>query len=471
MIKHKTFLIFDQFSAWEKQHLAQFLQSPFFNKQPKMLQVFDFLNQKDHKDWQHSDFKKQLFDQIYPGEPYKDTQVRLLLSDFGKLLDRFLAVSAFQKDTFAFDKQVLQAYRERELRSLYQPALKKLQKSLEAKPFKNINYYLEKHQMEELEYANAVLFQNRQSSDSLQALSNNLDHFYLAKKLRYACEMINRQHIFQESFKLGLLEEIRAFIATERYQSVPAIQVYRNILQTLEEPDEESHFFALKETLKKDSTLFTLDENKVLYGFAQNYCVRKINKGKPEYLAEIFELYQLSLAHQVIFQGEYLSQFDYKNIVTVGLRLNEITWTEQFIKEYKASLNPEVRENAYNYNLANLAFYQQDMKKAMRLLLQVEFTDIFYNLDARSLLMKSYYELEEYEALFAFEKTFKNYLRRNKQLSALQKTAYRNLITFTGKLAKLRLKRHKPDESLRSQIQKTAQIADKSWLRRKLDEF
>ena len=204
------------------------------------------------------------------------------------------------------------------------------------------------------------------------------------------------------------------------------------------------------------------------YGYAMNYCIKKINTGRNEYLDKVFTLYKLLLEHDIIYEGQYISQWDYKNIVTVGLRLQEIGWTEKFIEDYASRLQRDVRKNAYKYNLANLNYFKGDFKETMLLLREVEFTDMSYELSSKTLLLKSYFELEEYVALFPHADTFKLFLRRNKKISDYQKTIYKNLIRYIVKLSKLKARFRKVPPRLVREIQDSGEIADKTWLLNKL---
>lgn len=76
----------------------------------------------------------------------------------------------------------------------------------------------------------------------------------------------------------------------------------------------------------------------------------------------------------------------------------------------------------------------------MRLLREVEFTDIFYNLDAKVMLLKIYYELEEDEAFLSLAASFKIFLSRTRLINENTRNLYMNLLAFTSKLYTMRMK-------------------------------
>ena len=50
------------------------------------------------------------------------------------------------------------------------------------------------------------------------------------------------------------------------------------------------------------------------------------------YYLEFLDLYKIQLEKGLLFRNGYLEEWDYKNIVTAGVRTNEFIWTEKFIE-------------------------------------------------------------------------------------------------------------------------------------------
>jgi hypothetical protein len=255
--------------------------------------------------------------------------------------------------------------------------------------------------------------------------------------------------------------------------------VYYHILRLLLEPEEEAHFLSLKSVLKEYEDLFPRDETRYMYLYIRNYCIHQINKGNREYQPELFNLYNYLLETGIIFEGQYISQWDYRNIVLAGFRMERYDWTERFIYDYRDYLPPDDRHNAFNFNLAVLHYVKRSYRKAVRVLQSVHFTDVYYAMVARSLLVKIYYETEEYESLFALLESFSVFLKRNKKLSSYQQEIHLNLIRYVRKLANMKMKREasisavtkRQAQQLREQIEETEAIANLPWLERKVDEF
>ena len=122
-------------------------------------------------------------------------------------------------------------------------------------------------------------------------------------------------------------------------------------------------------------------------------------------------------------------------------------------------------------------YEKEEERQALRVLQTVEFTDVYYGLSARSLLLKIYYEQEDVEALIALFGSFRTYLTRNKLVSAYQREVHQNLIAFTRKAHQLRLNRpqrttpafRKKVADLKTEIETAGQVTNASWLLEQVD--
>ncbi|MEY4926674.1 MAG: hypothetical protein RI894_1110, partial [Bacteroidota bacterium] len=152
----------------------------------------------------------------------------------------------------------------------------------------------------------------------------------------------------------------------------------------------------------------------------------------------------------------------------VGLRLEKYDWVEQFLYKYNELLPDDFRENALTYNLAKLQFAKKNYTQVIQLLQTVEYQDIFYSLDSRTTLLKTYYTLDEYEALEANMESFRIYLLRNNVISNFTKKQYQNFIRWLRKIIQTPATK-KAYSILREKIEETIVIADKKWLLQQIE--
>lgn len=123
-----------------------------------------------------------------------------------------------------------------------------------------------------------------------------------------------------------------------------------------------------------------------------------------------------------------LSRFTYKNIVAVGLRLKEYDWTATYIPTYAKYLEVAYRENYQHYTTSKLYFSKGEYDAAMQRLIQVEYDDLFLNLDAKTMLMKIYYETQSYNALDAFFIVSSSICNEKKSWAITEKTTLTSFV-------------------------------------------
>jgi len=200
-----------------------------------------------------------------------------------------------------------------------------------------------------------------------------------------------------------------------------------------------------------------------MYAFAQNYCIKQINSGNGDFLRKLFELNKTLLATGLIFESGYLSPHDFKNIVTVSLRVNEFDFAHDFIQTKKTGSTLPSARMPIPLAWPGTTSSARSMIKPLNTV-QVEFTDVYYHLDAKSLLLKTYYELNEEDALYSLFDAFKIYLRRNKLISEYQRDVYSNLISFTRRLVTARHGSTRVTPRNWKRILEPNKVADINWL-------
>ncbi len=474
MTDPKLLLLLKSLSKDEIKSLDKFIQSPFFNTNSKLLELFSYLKSK-YPEFNHVCLdKKNIFSMLFPGKPFSDLRTRQYLSSLTVLVEQFITICRIQKDTTTRQFALLEEMLSRDSEKYFNHTLSHVaQNGRDA--YQNGEFYRNQFRLEEIRsrfIATSAQRQNRFiAQPDFSKTLHHLDTFYLIYKLKYCCEMLNFKTIGALEKETILLDEILDLLRKKDYSDTPAVNIYHKILLTLTEPDNEENFERLLQTLKSNDHLFPQSETREIYIYAQNFCIRQINKGKTRFLNEILDIYQILLEREIILEKGVLSPWDYKNIVVTALRLNEFQWTENFINDYKKKLPEHERENAYTYNLAKFYFYKKDYSNVLKLLQEVEYNDVFYSLDSKAMLLKTYYELNEVDSLDSLMDSFKIYLQRNKALSEHHVKTYKNLLRITHRLTRIIPKDKKRIELLEAEIEQTKPLADIGWLREKMEEL
>ncbi|MBX2871078.1 MAG: hypothetical protein KTR30_03235 [Saprospiraceae bacterium] len=463
-------------STRERTKFQEFVESPFFNKNLKIQQLCKILLAfAPDFDTKQID-KENIYHSIYGDGPYEELRLNNLISDLVQLLYDYLSYLQLEHTETQKKALLLEALQTRGLYEQIPRQAKRYQKILEKQPHRNQTYFWDAFLLHE-ELDQLSLSSGKRGYDiNLQSKNDMLDTFYTCSKLSIACDMISRNTVVNAGYQCYFLEEIIAeYKARPELSAQPTLQVYYKTLEMLRQQEQTAHYYQLKDLLNQYWSLFPARELRILYHYALNYGVKKINSGRREFYREILELYKILLDKRILFKEGYLTQWTYINIVTAGIRLKEFNWTEEFINQYRSSLHPNEEHNVYTYNLAALYYAREDYSSALQLLHDVEFTDAFYHLSAKIIQLKSYYDLQETEAFFSLAEATRIYITRNRQLSEYQKRSNANFLKLATRLLQLRLKsalitqpeKDQQTQRIRQQLE-SKNIANKGWLQEAL---
>jgi hypothetical protein len=470
----KLFKVLSQFDVIELNRLAKFIHSPYFNASEKIGCFFDVIysylksSEPDHEKLQ----KGFLWKKLEGDEKYNDRRFRKYTSDLLSLVEEFLAIEKYKSNPINRCDFLLQAVQEKKLDVLYSKSIKSARRVAKRQPDRSSNFYFYQYKIEKCFYQLSEVEIQRTERSNIDILIQNLDYYYLAEKLKYYCTFLSHRKTQKHEYTILFIDEILQHIEKEDYSNRPQIMVYYHVYKLYDSLDNTSNYYALKKMIKKNSSIFSPDDLRDIYLWALNFCIAKNNKGDTKFLFELFEIYRQALYAEVLYIDNELSPWSFKNIVLTGLRAGEDTWVEDFIRKYASRLNEEYRENAVKFNMARLHHYRQEYEKVIPLLNEVEFTDFSYSLGAKALLLATYYELDELDALHSFLDSFQVYLNRHKKsLPENRRQNYLNLVKYVRRISNMLPGDKEGIEKVESEIKNQAKIADKKWLIEKIREL
>ena len=458
-------------TVYELNRFVKYVNSPLFNEDEKLKTftagILPFLKTNTLAEAK----EKEIWKEVFGNAKYNRSKFTRLLSDTVKKIEHFLVIDRFQQNKGLQNAWQLEIMNERKLDKhvpeLMSFSLKKhVQTAHRDADFYFTGFLLQQQQNLFLE--NKEL---RSAEKNLEQVIESLDTYYLIQKLKYCAAMLHYKNFLTVEGEVPLLNEILKYLGSGMFETVPAIEIYRRIILSYTDEDGGPHFAKLKELIVAHQELFVLDEVKNMYVFAMNYCIIRINDGKSEYLKEILYLYKQALENNVLLNDGQLSQWDYKNIVTTALRVKDFKWAEKFLNDYKPKLPKEDRTNAYTFNLARYYFFIKKYDRVLQLLQEVKYNDIFYQLDSKITLLKTYYELGEWQPLYSLKDSFRILLRRKRLITPQQQANYNNLVKFAIRLFKTDTKEKVKLKALKAEITLATNVADKSWLMEKVNEL
>jgi hypothetical protein len=455
------------------------LESPYINENQDLVRYFDLLvpilrskNDQEALDSKQLN-KKDVWEKLYSGQKFKDIHLRRLNSDLTGLAFQFLYYERLREDPFHQQLQLMDLLNQKKLDKHYRGIFRQFENDFEDYAWRNTTFHFLKYRAEEIQQT----FLERpglpfDDLSSLEQADYHLDCYYYGKKLKNYCDALGYESFLSLKANLQQTDQLLTTVQKGPYREVPAIKAYLLVAVMLLKPDEETHFFTLQSFLRENAHLFPPKELQTLYTHLNNYCIiKKINAGKGAFFTPLFVNYQLMLKQGLMLDEGQMAPQDFKNIITVGLQVKAYDWVEQFIQEYTSQLPAPNQENALTYNLAKVYFAQKKYGKVIEQLREVAYSTHIYALGGKQILLKTYYETDEFLPLDSLIQSFRAYLRRNRVISKDVREQYLNFLRFLKRLSYI--DPHKKDklEKLRADIQLCSSVAQKSWLLEKINEM
>jgi hypothetical protein len=456
----------------DRKKFLAFSESPYLNSNEKLNQILTLIFKNEEFILKETS-KNKLFNLFFKNQPFDEQTFHNHLSYLKKLYQKFTALENF------FDKPLNESLFS--LEYVYQnnhwdyftTRAKSLKKLLDENNFKDSSFHFTAYRLNTLQGYYESSFIDRTKTVNFQAMLDHLDSFYLIEKLKHSCHLKANMIIANTHYNFHFLDTIFNEIAP--FENDPTINLYSTIYKTMGETNTEQYYLELKKMLSSDHLSLSEEAAQDLYSFSYNYCIQQINKGNSHYQRELFELYKESLRKNLLLSNHVISEWDYKNITTLGCSLNEFDWTLEFIENFKQKLAENRKENAYNYCKAHWFFSRKMYDNALESLRFVQYTDVKYHISTTFLTIRTYYEKKDIEALLSLLDTFRIYVLRNKKINAAEKKGYTNFVRFTKQLALISFSSFDGDDpkkisKLKKNIEECNDLINKTWLLNELQK-
>ena len=454
------------FTREELTRFRDYILSSYFNNKGPLVEFLDVLLPmiKEGK----TPGAGQMFKLMVKTAKLSTASYRSLFADLTRLVQGFIQNERYKDKPEQAVTDLLTAVNAKRLNKLFDINMslaKKLQSNVSSK---SAEFYLRNFVIDTEVDFHKSLGKAGKEKETPEQVMDRLDEFYMTNKLRYYCAAMHfRKHA--KGDQDVLIVEILGLIASGKYDHLASVQVYAAIYRMLSHEEEEAHFAQMKELLKIHQKDLAEAVQRDAYVFAINYCVKMVNKGKVNYLRDVYELYKIALDKKFLYDENELSPWDYSSIMALGVQLRDYKWSEKLIEVYKERVPTAGKKmNVVTFNMAKMYFFGGRYKDVLQLLSGVKSEDLMYVLGANALLIKTYYEMEERDELYKHLASFKINLKRRKKIDETERKSYLQFIEFTTQLSQLTKRDKKGLRELKQAIKDQPDAAEQEWLMEKV---
>lgn len=492
---HKSSLleIIQTFTTKELSQFKDFVNSPYFNKNENVIKLFEEIRKHAPEFTSAKLEKDKVWKKIFPGKEYNYGIMKNLIFDLNKLCEQFIVLNKFEDDEPAHNKYLLQGLFDRFLQDYFFKKLEFAEKKFDINYFKNKNY-------DSTDFFNFRINLYKFN----QLYHQHIDRTYdVAKKINSkAANLV--AGLFIEMFKT--YNDTLAFSDTADVIDNPVVFFLREMLdgktnrildnlknfsadgynilklyvlmyESFRKKGKDGSYHTFKETVfnsKKDLSDF---EMRSLYSCLISSFVLNPQPGvnRDRELVEIFD----SMIDRKIIKcpGEkWIEEHVFSYYIIHCANLGKPEKIRSFIEKYKNSINPEVFENMIIEINCLLSFLDKKFEEALKYLNELEFKNFGKKLLSKSMKVKLFYEMNNYESFIYEKDAYNHFLNNNKDqinlpgMTENRTSRTKNNLEVINSLFKLRndFKKEKYFE-LKDLI--AEKYADESWVFEKITEI
>lgn len=469
----KLYSTLSSFNTKQLNRFDKFVRSPYFNSNESLIKLFEIIHGllKGNKEiseiaaW-NSIFLKKEFDQA---------KFRKMLSDLIALSEAFLIQEELSYSKLLKQNLLLQSIKRNKVISIQKKVVSNSIKEADRRKEQSSEYFLQRYNIEKNHYNLTTHFEKKTkkksitASDDLQKLSKKLDIFYLIEKMRHGTDLLKWSVMYKSDIDFTQFDFTSKLIERSNYLEIPAVNIFYNIFKAFKDEHNPKHYFKAKEMMLEHLDDFPFTEQQDIYDSMTSYCVGKVNKGEKEFIPEALEMYKTGVDTGISLIDGELSPTTFRNIVIIALRYGYMNFAIEFINEKADLIKNKFRNNALNFNLARVYFYKKDHDKVLEHLNQVDFDDVWYNINSKAMLIATYYETDEFDVLESLLTSYAAFIRREKSLDETRRQRYLNFVKLVKKLIKIFPVTNEKLDKIKDEVKNTKAIINRNWLYERIE--
>lgn len=429
----KLFKLLELFSPSELNRLIENVQTSILNGKKIHFELLKaILNNRNIT-------KEELYNYIFPQKKYNDLKIRIVMSETTRIVSYFLSILQIENENNYCSKTILQKSILYNNSKLFQSESVYFQQLIDQEIVKDAAYFDRKY---EFSYSNYQFWENknRTSDFKFNEIIHDFDTAFIIKKLKLACEAKSHSNIVGHQYSDSLLEFINEFLKeNQEFLEIPILSIYFSAYHLLENHGNLDWYMNTKKLVEHHFKEISTTDLKSIYQILINFSLKKINSSQLDFCEEAIFYYSKGIENRFLLSNNKISKFTYRNIVNICLKWGRADLAIASCENYKDLLLEEDKESSYEFAMAMIDYQYNRLQVAQVRLQKVDFKDHLYNLAAKTLLMKIYYENNEMDLLEFHLDAMSMYLLR-KKLIGYHKVNYQNIINCCRMMTKVKNK-------------------------------
>lgn len=447
MENSKIFSILRYLSRQELREFGKFVRSPFHNNRRDVIRFYDVIVKSGNI---IDESKEAIHKKMFPGKKYDSNSIILLSAYLYNLAREFLTIKKLKENKFYYRYFFLKGLEGHSADRLFEMEYRNTAESLDHERF-NSEFFKSKGMLEELkiEYN---LKRNRQDK-TCEATVNwgnyHLYSFIVWLNIIYHDMVVNKSGFNFDYSGSGTDVFINNFnfekFIDELQINDPAgrdfILYYYFVFMCNRYPENDSYYERLKDYSSKNTERIDESEKSLRFNFMLDYCMNRLKRGDTSFLNETFNLHTEALEkilYELYTKSSGMGLMFFRNFVSIGLAAKQYDYIENFIAQYGPQVKDKLKDDLLELSNAMLHFEKKEYDEALEHLNKVTNEFPLFRLSTKYLLVKIYYETNQFEAFYSLADTYRHYLKNEKIISDLIRKYHSNFLHYLVTLSKIK---------------------------------
>ncbi len=468
------------FSKNEMKEFEKLVSSPYFNKGRNYLPFLAELKKFYPKFDDEKLNQEYIYFKLFPGKKYNKQIIWNMSSALLNMTEEFMIHNSLKKNKFVKNYVLAEEYHEKKLSRYLAKITDEMDNKLNLAGIDS-RYFMSKSQIEFLRKAHNFL------EDTQHLIPKHIvkqGEFIILDFLRtisgVITDMDTNFFMFNARFDINLpynfmqnlnLKEIINYAKMKSFRYAWIMEMcYCSIMMILEQ-DSLKYFTELKILFKEHFNKLTRDEKNVWLTVLSNYCASESRKN-DYFLKELFEINKLTIKEGVLLENTYFYKIKFMQILRNALAINETQWARNFIEKFVPKLKPSYQKSMRALSLAYLSFNLKNFEEVLENLKNVKFIDSRDKLHVRNLYIRTYYELNEIEAVISQIDSTKHFLNKSALYTHKTKSNYFKSLNLLNRLINAKYNNNINEiELILNTVEEDKGLILGSWLKEKIGEL
>ncbi|HMQ80837.1 MAG TPA: hypothetical protein PKE39_07800 [Ignavibacteria bacterium] len=497
MLLKKLTEILKTFDKAELKQFRRFISSDYFNTNESVIKLFKLIAAlyPEFDITARRTSPEALFRKIYGSRKYDEKTYRYLLSTLYSLLEKYLAVSLFERNDTEMKKYTIDDMTERRLFGLARKNLAVLESVLDKNNLIGGEYIYNKedtnliwHQLYFLSNIQEPILEKRYEWGEVQLFSSFVELSHVYQILHQVSQSYNiplKENIVFEYLRNINYRKILEFIevnenngeaVAENGRLLKVLKIYLCFMITILDEKDEKYFNKMNDYVGMYSDMFGKNELQNLHLMLTTCCNRKRTSLNDEKYQRInFEIIKraASLDLYTSYTAQYMDVNNFLIIFQTALQLNESDWAAEFLRKYGEQISPEYSQDMTGYSFAELFFSKKQFERSLASLSKVKLKLFRLKLPVKVLMLKLYYELNYIEEAYSLIDSFSHFLISNKKIRKNEINNYLRFLNFYREILKAKAEsgNSRKNNEIRNELAAASMLPHKSWLIEKAGEL